>query len=555
VRLRLPLVATALLAACEAPVEPPTRGDVADDPDPDRAPVALAGAAPWQQLLEVPEGPVEPPWEPGDLWPAGVGWVDATEASGVDYAPAPPAETPPHSALGLCGGGAAVTDLDGDGVVDLLQVSRWAQPMLWLGVGDGTFVPAPEQPFTTDWAVGVLAADLDGDGLREVLLLDGETVRPWRNLGGGAFVEEDPLLVTDDYGRLMGGVLADVDADGSIDLFVTAYGGDGPDGTLPSGDRLLLGRGDRTFVDATDLLPDDRHGMGFAATVLDYDRDGRLDLYVVNDKGSWGGPNRLYRNTGDGFVDSPEFGLNLAVDSMGVATGDLNGDGVPEVLVSDTLHDLHLLESSEFGAIDVALARGLSVQGDDERSNSWGPLLHDVDHDGDLDVLFAFGALFTGQTGLERRLGLWLSKDEGLEAAHELLPDRLATQFRAVLPADLDGDGDLDFVITHADGVVDIALAEPTGRAWLQVELRGPAGNREGLGAEVVVESSVGTQRRRIHAGGTGVHGVFEPIAHVGLGESDAVGRVLVRWPDGEITDVRGLRGNRRLVVEHPDAD
>jgi len=511
---------------------------------------AVAADAPWASLLRVPSEPPPPPWEPGELWPDGVGWTDATAAAGIFYLPPFPDDPPGSDVLGLCGGGAALLDLDGDGHADLLQVSRFAPPVLWLGGGDGTFEPSPVQPFETEWPVGLVAADLDGDGLREVLILDGTAVRSWRNLGGGDFVEQEPVLETDDNGRPTSAVAADVNGDDLVDLLVVSYGGEATVGASPSADRLLLGRGDGTFVDATDQLPESRSGMGFAATVVDYDRDGRLDLYVVNDKGGWGGPNRLYRATDDGYEDAaPEFGLDLAINGMGVAAGDLNGDGVPEFVLSDTSHSLHLLESSEFGAIDAALGLGLEVAGDTNRSSSWGPLLHDVDHDGDLDVLLAFGALFVGQATFPQRLGLWLAEDGALVAAHDRLPDVTAEQWRTLLPADLDGDGDLDLVVTRSDGSVLVARAEPTGRAWLQVQLVGPPGNLDGLGAEVEVESAVGVQRRRITAGGVGVHAVFEPIAHFGLGEDPAVSRVLVRWPDGAVTESRDVAGNRRVVM------
>jgi hypothetical protein len=155
---------------------------------------------------------------------------------------------------------------------------------------------------------------------------------------------------------------------------------------------------DGTFVSRSDLLPQAAHdGYTYACGLHDLDADGGLDLYFVNDFGSRIVSNRAYRSTTEGstwnFEDvSEETGLDLELFGMGLAVGDLNGDTLPDLLIT-SWDDLALLESAADGTwYESSASRGLSV--DVGVSNiGWGVELEDLDNDGDLNALIAYGYL------------------------------------------------------------------------------------------------------------------------------------------------------------------
>ena len=241
----------------------------------------------------------------------------------------------------------AVADVNGDGIDDIFISGAAGQAgQLFLGQPDGSFAPAPGQP----WAeakdadeVGALFFDATSDGHPDLLVV----------AGGVQQDEGDPLLddrlyLNDGHGNFRlapAGTLprdgestaacaaADFDGDGKVDLFV---GGRLIPGQWPAPPRSFLyhNEGGR-FIDVTDTLaPGLRHvGMVTAATWADIDGDGRPDLVLALD---WG-PVKIFHNTGRGFEDvTSRSGLAGRTGWWSaLAVADVNGDGRPDLIVGN----------------------------------------------------------------------------------------------------------------------------------------------------------------------------------------------------------------------------
>ena len=532
---RVSALAFALLAAgCVSPVEGPGFAVADGRPAVDSDPTG-SSAEPDPAALPAPR------------------FVDATAGSGLDWsASAPLSSTGPERRI--VGGGAIAADLDGDDVVDLVLTAVDGPNALFLGRGDGSFERRSGSGLEDGtWTFGGAAADLDGDGLREVLLFDGHQLRSFDNLGGGAFVEGAAPLTVSEAEWVVGAGLVDYDGDGRVDVYVVVEGESAHEGAILGGeDRLLGGLPEGGFEDRTARLgaPPDRIGQGFAVTWLDADLDGDLDAYVINEKGLELVPNRLFLQDDGWFEEaSDQLGLALAVDGMGVAQGDLGHDGSPELAVTDTDGRLHMLSVVDGVCVAITGSVEAAPSPGPEFFASWATQMEDFDNDGESDLLTAWGQ-FNDTEGVEPgRVSLALWRGDVFVDLTPELPELLDPTWRSVLPVDLNGDGQLDWIQTALEGAPAVVLGEPNGGHWLDVRLVGPPGNRDGLGARVGVLSGGVLRQRWLGAGISGAHSSHEPVLHFGLGRVEAIDEVRVTWPDGSRTVVAQPEPDGRVLI------
>lgn len=324
---------------------------------------AAAEAAPARPAAEMPNAPEgAPPFT----------FTDVTRASGVDLVTRS-GRDPSTAIIEVKGGGLAVLDHDGDGDLDIL-------------VPNGATLDAPDA---------------------------GAGVRLFENLGGMRFrdaTEDAGLADIRPWG--MGAAVADVDADGHLDVYIPAYGRD----------RLLRGGPGGRFVDATEAAGIAVGGFSTAASFGDVDGDGDLDLYVTGyvdvdasappapstfrgvpvlagPRGLPAGADTLLLNQGDGtFVDaSVSSGIRDLPAGYGLAAAivDLDDDGAAEVFVGNDSQPNHLLERGDDGRWrDVGLLSGLATSGDGQSRATMGLAIADVDGDGAADL---FTTNFAGE--------------------------------------------------------------------------------------------------------------------------------------------------------------
>jgi hypothetical protein len=455
---------------------------------------------------------------------------------------------------GVAGWGAALADLDGDGDLDALLAHRRGSVFLR---NDGGAL-APDPSLTVDGgplppAQSVAFADLDEDGDLDLFLGTGKG-------------EDDLLLFQDaplafraaplpsSRGFTGTGTFADFDGDGRLDLFVgRRFEADVPISEIlderPPGDpsSLYLQRGRGSFTDASDRLPWQIHAAHTQeAAAFDADGDGDLDLYLANDFGPFIVPNQLLRNDGAGrFTLDEGCFCGLAMYGMAAAPGDLDGDGRPDLWLTDIGGPKLLKGAADGTFVEAAAAMGASLGAAPDRLVSWGALAVDLDLDGHLDLPTAFGAIAEVQRGEVGLLGdftwdeaqrdaLLMGGDEGFtEISAEQGFDR-PEHHRALVRGDLDGDLQDELLLAGPDGARIWRVTGGCGPV-IRVVLQGPPGNPQAIGARIDAPGPDGRPRARwINPGGIGSQS--DAAIAFAADPSGALPWLTVTWPGGEQT-------------------
>ena len=487
---------------------------------------------------------------------------------------------------------------------------------------------------------GVAVFDYDGDGWPDIYVANGATVpdlvkkdssysnRLFHNNHDGTFTDVTGKADVSGRGYSMGVAAADYDNDGHPDLFVTGV----------RENILYHNRGDGTFEDVTAKagLQGDQ-GWAVAAGWFDYNNDGKLDLFVVHYV-AWNPaqepycgvqrpgyrsychpkyysplPNSIYRNNGDGtFTDvSVESGIAAhRGKGMGIAFGDYDHDGFPDVFVAnDTVPNFlfHNLGNGKFE--EVAVTAGVAYNGDGRATSAMGAEFRDYDNDGWDDIFMTnlsnesftlfrntgHGS-FSEMTQSARiaapslRLGGWSTgffdfnndgwkdiftagshADDNVELTSSLESrqpnlvfvnrgdgtfDTMALSgnsfHRGAAFGDFNRDGRVDVVVTRLnESPVVLTNITESANHWLGVRLHGRRSNRDGIGAVIHVVADSGSQWNHVTTS-VGYGGSSEPIAHFGLGKSSKVQLLEVSWPSGARQTLQDIAVDRYLEIDEP---
>lgn len=484
--------------------------------------------------------------------------------------------------LEVNGGGLVVEDFNGDGRLDLVVIDgstiervraeeAGLPPRLFLGTEEGTYVAAPEswKMNGARWGSGGAAGDVNGDGWLDLVVCEWGADRLFLNESGEGF-REVPFEKTGFRGRgwSTSAAFLDYDHDSKLDLVITGYlrfdldeinargASDGcawkghavmcgPEGLIPLHDRLYRGLGDGTFEDvslAAGFRPSEA-GYALGVTTLDYDNDGDTDIYVSNDST----PNHLWENQGDGKFKEVGNRRLAAVGSngreqagMGIACGDLDGDGRDDLFVTNFSGENNsLYASSGKGRSFKERSYRKGLAGPSMQRLGWGTGFGDFDLDGDLDLFVLNGHVYPQadeqgtDTSYSQADDLFLNGPDGF--VRQPLSDAAPSASRAGLCADLDGDGALEIVALDLGGAVRILenTAPADAGHWLGIRLRGTDSNRSGLGARVTVRCGEKRIVREVRSS-AGFQASGPLRVHFGLGAVDKVDEVLVAWPSGK---------------------
>ena len=519
-------------------------------------------------------------------------FVDVSDAAGIDFV---------HDELVWLavpqGGGIVAFDYDGDGNADAFIANSNGPNVLYRNNGDGTFTDVAAEAGVADAdgrGNGGCSADYDNDGDADLYITNYGKSRLFENRGDGAFVEASASTgVEEAYAglRSTGCAWGDYDGDGAPDLVVVRHMYEhrsdlleDPNYMVPGLGGLILyhNEGDGAFTNVTAMLGDltppvegvpgvdevkvgNLWGAGFQPGWVDYDNDGDVDLYVVNDFGRALHPNVLWRNDGpapDGawsFVDaSTGSGADVEIYGMSMSVGDYDQDGFFDIFITDIRGNV-LLRNDGNGRTftDLAEEAGVNIRMIGRRVRvSWGSFFFDYDNDGDLDLYIVSGYL-GGDTvaGNPLEQPNILMRNEGDGSFTDVSWTSGADDpgvGRGGVYLDYDNDGCLDLLIANLGQRARLFRnACEWGNNWLAVDVVGTHANRDGLGARLELEAGGRLQIREVASGHSHM-GQNAATAHFGLADADKVDSLTVRWPGGAVQTLTDLQPNRRITLTEP---
>ena len=503
-----------------------------------------------------------------------------------------------HYMAETMGAGGGFLDADGDGRLDIYLVQSGPLPgfgdptplsnRLYLGAGDGRFRDATSGSGAGDSGYGMAACfgDVDNDGLTDVYVTNFGPDVLLRNLGptpegGVRFQDVSAAAGVRNFAWGMSCAFADYDRDGCLDLYVVNYVDFALDNHHRCGTREIPGychpdsyhgvpdvlyrnrcvTGEIAFEDVTatagvrDDDPDQSKGLGVLWT--DVDDDGFPDLYVANDSTR----NFLYRNLGDGRFRDDSLISGLAFNEqgrteagMGVAAGDVDGDGRLDFLVTNLDFETNTFyRGLGAGMFEDATAR-VGLAGPSLLKVGFGVALADTDNDGDLDLLVANGHIIDNIALINSNLSYpqpdqWFENRGGRFVEASVSAGAYfgtAGVSRGLATGDIDDDGDLDVLITECDGPARLLRNEPAAerdgrRRWIGLELLSRHGGRVALGARARLVAGDLIQVAEVRSGASYL-AQSDPRLHFGLGDRGTIDRLEIRWPEGLTQQMPGSR-------------
>jgi hypothetical protein len=455
---------------------------------------------------------------------------------------------------------------------------------LFRNLGDGRFEDATVASGLADmpggYGHGVAVGDFDGDGRPDLFVTRLDAYALYRNTGRGTFEDAtDRMGLGGRRGWPTSAAWADLDGDGDLDLYVCHYVEWDPDDPKPCSNssssgycdpRLFPGQQDRLFRNDLSRFVDVTHeagivdadGRGLGVLAADLDDDGLVDLFVANDTTA----NYLFHNLGGMRFEERGLSSGVACNAsggfqagMGVATGDLDGDGRLDLAVTNFYN-----ESTTFF---LALGRGwfedrsraVGLAAPTRYSLGFGIAFADFDADGRLDLAIANGHVNDSRPKVAYAMPAQLfAGGEGgrlVEVTRAAGPPwQVPRVGRGLCVGDLDDDGRLDLLVVSLDGPLAYFHNEGPPRRSLTLALEGVASNRDAVGARAILVDADGRRRVAYRAGGGSYLSASDPRLHFGLGDDPRPVDVEITWPSGRKTSLSRLMAGRAYHVREGDA-
>ena len=540
----------------------------------------------------------QPPGVAGALPPSGAGvpeasakpavaFEDVTARSGIRHVITSGHEANQHGMIDFVGGGVAAFDFDLDGLCDLAMAgggnygesSLLGRPgAIYRGIEPFRFADvsaAADFDLSAYYNHGVICDDFNADGFDDLLATGYGGIQLLVNQGDGTFQDHGRTVGLVDEQWSTGAATFDLNNDGLLDLYVSHYcewslennpvchltlpgsprGTCAPKQFAGITDKLFVQSDGGTFEERGESLGVEPQGRGLGVVAGDFDGDRDTDVYVANDS-----DRNFYYINEDGKLREAATLKGCAADSagvvqgsMGIAVGDYQGDGKPDLFVTNFSRELPALyENREpLGFRFATLPAGVRVLG--EEQVSWGTQFADVDLDADQDLLVVSGHV-------DRVNPFHLQKSSYLENVGGKFIERSGevggffTQpiaGRGMVTADFDADGLLDLAVTQLDAPsIVLRNASRPKHGWLQVRLVGTRSNRNAVGATAQLRDGSTVQTGWVHGGGSYLS-TSQRLLHfaVPADRNDSPMVLHVTWPSGLEEDLEVSGAKRRLLV------
>ncbi len=487
---------------------------------------------------------------------------DARAAAGIDF----PLDFTKPQEPGIresIGHGAALLDADGDGLLDVLLTGP-DRVALYRNRGNWRFETVPEAGFRQPgfWQ-GAAVGDVNGDGKPDLFLSGYGCSALYLNRGEGRFTDatRGSGLENNRSGSWQtSAAFADVDLDGRLDLYVTRYvdlaGKSGlcsylkgslstacnPLQFSPQQGRLYRGVGAGRFTDVTDAMGlMGHHGNGLGVAFGDINSDGYPDLYLANDQVACD----LYLNQGGrrfteiGLTSGTSFNAEGSTQAgMGVDFGDYDDDGREDLVVTNFQREPTSVYHNDGAQLFTNAAFTSHIGGATTGGVGWGVKWADLDNDGRLDLALVNGHPLYRVHQLDpasterQRFQLFRNEDgRRFSEALSVGPDLpRALSGRALCVGDLDNDGRLDLLLPDIGGQP-LLLRNTTPGGRHWLRVRLSGVGTEG--AVVTLQAGGRSRIRRATTGGSYLS-ASDPRVHFGLGELSSVDFIEVRYPGGK---------------------
>jgi len=500
--------------------------------------------------------------------------------------------TPQKYLIETIAGGVAIFDYNGDGFPDIFFTNGAAIPSLKkespryfnrLFRNDGgwkfTEVTQEARLEGSGYSIGAAAADYDNDGHVDLFVAGVYENKLYHNLGNGRF--EDVTVkagIKSDKWAVAGGWF-DFDNDGFLDLFVVNYAKFSLDDDRFCGDpsrnlraychpryfeglanTLYRNRGDGTFEDVSEKSGISKYqGRGMSLAFADYDDDGFMDVFVTNDTQA----NFLFHNRRDGTFEEVALTSGVAlmnngatVSSMGTDFRDYDNDGFPDITVTDLTNEtfplFHNLGNGMFE--DASYTSRLTILS--APMSGWGNGLFDFNND-DWKDLFSANAhvddniemyqaiKYRQSNSVFANMGDGTFQDVSSEAGSDF---QQRNSHRGAAFADFDKDGKIDVVVSSLSSPAELwENMSPDENHWIVIRPVGTKSNRDGIGARIRIGNQVNHMTSAVGYVSSSHFGV-----HFGLGKTQRIDKVEIRWPSGITQVLRDVQADQFLQVREP---
>jgi hypothetical protein len=524
------------------------------------------------------------------------------------------------------GSGVAIGDLNNDGLPDVFFGGNQVADRLYLNKGNFQFEDITKQSKVaknSGWTWGVTMADVNADGYLDIYVSrNGYSDNP-EDRRNQLYINNQDLTFTEsalkyglgDYGFSTQAVFFDMDNDGDLDMYQVNQIADKKlllINKIPREQfkffRDRIYRNDNgKFKDVSEevgITRDVAYGLSVNAT--DFNNDGWMDLYVAND---YAEPDFMYYNNGDGTFTNVinEKLKHITQLSMGSDTGDMNNDGLLDLITTDMTPNDHYRSKTNMASMstkafntmveagahrqymtntlqintgmgtfsDIANMAGISFT-----DWSWASLLVDLDNDGWKDIIISNGIKKDVDNNDYRNKVQNLSKDATAEDLFQLSKDtpsqpisnfafrnkgnlefeKVSEKWGFDTPSfsngmaygDLDNDGDLDIITNNIDAPAFVYENKATGN-FLKIKIEGSEQNKFGIGTKAIIRHNGKMQL----AENTVTRGFISSVEHnlfFGLGKDIEVDKIEVIWPNGKVNSFENVGANQTIVANYKDA-